>query len=445
MKFTKRGLVRIFSFSLAAIIVLIVRNIILMNENKDSLRSINKGYIRAMEELAFSCDNLSSTLEKELYAGSAQMRQNLAEKLYLEAASAKSALAQLPMEELPLENTYKFLSQVGNYSLAMSKKLGNGETLTDSDYKNLTKLYEFSKNLSEDMWTLEGSVSSGEISLTKGTDQVAEEKAPTVTDGFADFENGFDNYPKLIYDGPFSDNIMEKDPEMTKTAKAVTKKAALTKASMYMNISANDLSEVSKVEGNMPGWRFSTEDQSASCEVTKNGGYISYFLKNKAVNTSAINNDQALDFAKKFLDELGIISMKTTYYEIVENVMTVNFAYNDVERCVYTDLVKVSVSMENGEILGYDARGFLTNHKTRTYPKKLYSAVKAEEAVSPKLTVESKQLAVIPKDNLEEVLCYEFKCKAQTGRNVLVYVNALNGKEEDILILVENENGTLTI
>lgn len=446
MSITKRGLVRIVSFTVALIAVLIIRNFILMNENVKTRRSVTNSYTRAMEELAFSCDNLSSTLEKEMYAGSVQMHQNLASKLYREASSAKAALAQLPIEELPLENTYKFLSQVGNYSLAMSKKLNNGETITDEDYKNLTSLYDFSKNLAEDMWSLEGAVSSGEISLLSDGRKTAQETAPpTVNNGFTDFENEFDSYPKLIYDGPFSDNILERTPEMTENAAEVTQQKALERASRALNVNPSELKSVSDVEGKMPAWRFSTEDFSASCEITKKGGYISYFLKGKAVNESKITKAQALKKAEKLLEDLGILSMQTTYYEIEENVMTVNFAYYDVDKCVYADLVKVSVAMDNGDVLGYDARGFLTNHKERTYPKKLYSQIKAEQKVSPKLSVKSHRLAVIPKDNLEETLCYEFKCKADNGRNVLVYINAENGNEEQILILVESDSGTLTI
>lgn len=67
-------------------------------------------YSRAMGDLCDAVENVSDTLEKELYAGSGKMHQSLAVKLYREASSAKAALSQLPIEELQLENTYKFLT-----------------------------------------------------------------------------------------------------------------------------------------------------------------------------------------------------------------------------------------------------------------------------------------------------------------------------------------------
>ena len=173
--------------------------------------------------------------------------------------------------------------------------------------------------------------------------------------------------------------------------------------------------------------------------------FISYFLRARLVDKEQLSNEQALQYGEKFLDYLGILSMKTTYYDIHDGIMTINYAYNDLGTCVYTDLVKVSVAMDNGEILGYDARGFLVNHTKRSYPKKLFSKLRAQDRVSPKLKVESSQLAVIPTGSLEEKLCYEFKCKAQNGRNVLVYLNAETGEEEQILLLVETPTGTLTV
>lgn len=167
MDISRRNAVRIISFAAALIGVLAVRDIQLMNSAEKAVRSVNYTYARAIGDLCDAVENVSDTLEKELYAGSGKMHQSLAVKLYREAASAKAALAQLPVEELQLENTYKFLSQVGNYSMAVSEKLMNGEEISQEEYENISSLYDFSKELSQDMWELESSVSSGEISLTE--------------------------------------------------------------------------------------------------------------------------------------------------------------------------------------------------------------------------------------------------------------------------------------
>ena len=165
MTLTKRGLMRLCTLSLAAVTALSVKSYKLMKKADAAERSVNNNYTAAVEELAHSCDSLSNVLEKQLYAGSGQVQQTLAVDLYREAATAKAALARLPVAKLGLENTNKFLSQVGNYSLALSKKLENGEELTNEEYSNIARLSEFSQTLSDRLWELEGEVAGGELTF----------------------------------------------------------------------------------------------------------------------------------------------------------------------------------------------------------------------------------------------------------------------------------------
>jgi hypothetical protein len=59
------------------------------------------------------------------------------------------------------------------------------------------------------------------------------------------------------------------------------------------------------------------------------------------------------------------------------------------------------------------------------------------------LEVLSHRLALIPTGGEYEVLCHEFQCRTDDGSHVIVYVNAATGNEEKILLLVEDETGTL--
>jgi hypothetical protein len=52
---------------------------------------------------------------------------------------------------------------------------------------------------------------------------------------------------------------------------------------------------------------------------------------------------------------------------------------------------------------------------------------------------------VIPLDNGLEAQCYEFHCESsETGDEVLIYVNSQTGAEENILLLLYSDGGTLT-
>ena len=68
----------------------------------------------------------------------------------------------------------------------------------------------------------------------------------------------------------------------------------------------------------------------------------------------------------------------------------------------------------------------------------------AKKTINKQLQIQSEGLAVIPTEWKTEILCYEFKGKVE-DREFLVYINAENGREEDILIITNTPNGTLTM
>ena len=434
-------IIRAFSYLAAAVGVLGAKDLLLMNENESLSLEREYTYTRAVGDLSDELDTVSSTLEKQLYASGAEIHRDLSVKLCSDTAEAKSALAQLPNDTADLGTVNKFLSQVGDYSLSLSKKLSSGGEISDKEYKNIEQLYSVSKELCEKMRLLRESVESGETVFVPDADT----RTPLLSDGYEELDEAMSGCPKLIYDGPFSDNILERTPMMTRDAEKVTRQQALTRCRMVLGIDSNDLSVIDTVSGRMPGWRFSDSKGGISCEVTEKGGYLSYFLRSRQPEASKLSTDEALQKAENFLTELGMDSLKSTYYETYSNVLTVNFAYQDLDVLCYTDLVKVSVALDNGEILGYDAKGWLVNHHKRQYRRDIISLSSAAERVSPKLTVESSQKALIPADDLSEKLCYEFRCKADNGRTALVYINAETGREEQILLLVESEFGVLTV
>ena len=144
------------------------------------------------------------------------------------------------------------------------------------------------------------------------------------------------------------------------------------------------------------------------------------------------------------MSERGYPDMVSSYYEKTDGVATINFAYSQDGIVCYSDLVKVRVALDTGAITGLEAKGYLMNHTERT---DTYAALSAEEArayVSTRLDVSSSGLAIIPKDSMQEVLCYEFHGSFM-DKNFLVYVNAANGREEKIFLLIESEDGILTV
>ena len=60
----------------------------------------------------------------------------------------------------------------------------------------------------------------------------------------------------------------------------------------------------------------------------------------------------------------------------------------------------------------------------------------AKKNLNSKLELTSERMAIIPTEWQTEILCYEFKGTVN-DKQFLVYINAENGREEDILIITD--------
>ena len=148
--------------------------------------------------------------------------------------------------------------------------------------------------------------------------------------------------------------------------------------------------------------------------------------------------------AKAFLAKTEYKSMVPTYSLRQQNTMVVLFAYQENGVIVYPDLIKVNVALDNGQITGFEGAGYLINHYKRNLPEPSLSKDEAQEKLNPALKIESSRLTVIPLETREEKLCYEFKTSYK-GDDFLIYINALDGREEQILKLLKTPGGTWTM
>jgi spore germination protein len=443
----RRTVVRLLSFSLAVILVLGILAFQNLKRAQSAERQLEYQYLKSIDDLGNYLENIEATLTKTIYSGTPASMANLTSKIWRETGFAKECVSTLPMSELNLEKTYKFLSQLGDYTVSLSKKVSQGHQLTKQERDNLVQMKDYATKFLQQVLVTQDGVRTGTISFQEVKHDAAAATAVSgrenFSDGFLETEDGFTAYPTLIYDGPFSDHILEKEPEMIKNAKEVTREEAKTIAAKALNTSSDKIVDDTDEEGNMPSYCFAGPD--ANLAVTKQGGLLSYLIKNRTVESQDATADECVEAALEYLKSLGVSDMKKTYYEIAENIITINFASQQGDVTCYTDLIKVSVAMDNKEILKYDGRGYITNHKTREHLTAEISVEEAQKSLSPLLTVEQCNLTLIPTSGQNEVLCYEFKCHSDEDENILVYVNAKTGAEENLLLLSISENGTLTL
>ena len=121
--FTKNIFIRILSFTLAIFAATVGLFYSELREKNYYINQTQHVYSRNFEDLSASLNNIDISLEKVLYSASAVELGSLAAELWKESGTAKTALSQLPRNEEELETINRFLSQVGDYSLFLAKKM----------------------------------------------------------------------------------------------------------------------------------------------------------------------------------------------------------------------------------------------------------------------------------------------------------------------------------
>ena len=282
----------------------------------------------------------------------------------------------------------------------------------------------------------------------KGSKAFAQEVSTTSDDGFSSLEENFHEYSGLIYDGAFSEHLTSQEKKGL-TGEDIDEEMAKQKVQEFFGqVKIKDISSSGLTENStIPAFNFNIttqNDEQATISISQKGGHIIYMNYNRDVNSEILTPEEADQKGKEYLEARGFNNMRETYYLKQEGVMTINYAYTQNDVVMYPDLIKVKVALDNGDILGIETTGYLNNHTERDLSNIKISVEEAKKTLNNRLNIESQGLAVIPTEWQSEILCYEFKGKVQ-DTEFLVYINAENGREEDILVIKDTPNGILTM
>lgn len=438
MKIRKRRFVRIISFLTAAIFVLCGCALSQLIQKNNLKERIALGYKQSISEFSSLISEINTDLKKQLYSSSPEMLSALSADIYKNSSAAKECLERLPVSQENTDNIYKFLATAGDFSKAVA--VSNTDEVTEENKKQLKKLINFSEKLADGITQAAMDLEESN-SLTEDVDNVMDklENETAFSAITEDISEIAADVPTLIYDGPFSDHINRRQALLLENKQEITKEQALIKAKFYAD--EDDLKYTCDENSNTESYIF--EDEDVVCAVTKKGGYCLYMNKTEVSDSQKITDEQAIAKAKQYLNNITGLNFCESYYIINENIMTVNLAFCENDIIYYSDLIKVGVALDNGEIVSVEARGFIMNHHTGKKYDFKNTEQAAKNVINNELTVNKSQKALITDNALNEIYCYEFKCKASDGGDVIVYINDQTLKEENVFIINHVEGGTL--
>ena len=318
-------------------------------------------YNMAFYEVVDYVQNVEVYLAKSMISNSPESGAESLSNVWREANLALSYLTQLPINSSELENTSKFLNQVSEYSYSLYTKNLKDEELTDEDMNNIKELHEYSVELENVLNQLSADINDGRISWgeleEEGTLAFAKQVSNISVDSFSNLEETFHEYSGLIYDGAFSEHITNKE-KVGLTGDNIDEETAKNKVTEFIgNDNIKEINSYGKSEGDINSYNFGivyNDDSTASISISEKGGHIIYMDKNREVLSENISQEEADRKAKEYLESKGFNNMEETYYLKQSGIVTINYAYNQDDVIIYSDLIKVKVALDDGEILGIE-------------------------------------------------------------------------------------------
>ena len=448
MKFKKKNIITLVM--VASVICLGIFGVYQYNQKTFYYRYLNGQYDRAFYQLVDNMESMQVGLSKLQVAEEEDMDILTLTDIHRRAFTAIEALGQLPVPSATVENTSKLLNQIGDYSYSLERKRARGIEFSSEDRKNLTKLQGMTGDISTELHKLYGELVSGTVKYSDlksraGTrlDYISDK---LVGRKFGAIEKNMSDMPTLIYDGPFS-SALEKTRPKGVTGSVTDLAGAKKKAVDFLGIkNADSVSQYSYVGGPIQGLGLEVKkgDSDYFLNVSKIGGHVIWMIDNRNVNNINISVKQAAGYADNFLKGNGYEGMVPTYSMKYDDTAVINYAYSKDGIIYYPDLIKVKVALDDGSVVGFDAMNYYMSHTQRTIGKPKLTQGQAEERVSLNLNIERVRPAVIPLSGGKEVLTYEFMGN-YGGNTYYVYINAQTGNEDQVLQIIDTDEGKLTM
>ncbi len=439
------------AFTILLLILVAVLGITIYSKQEEITTASENKYNMAFYQLIDYVQNVESYLAKSTISTSPEQGAETLTNLWRESNLAQTYLSMLPVESQELEKTQKFLNQVSDYSYSLSRKNIYDKKLSDEDLKNLKDLHSYSVELENTLAQLSEDLNSGRIKwedFNKGNTALAKQVDNISKNSFSNLEENFHEYSGLIYDGAFSEH-MTNSAKKGLTGDNVDEKKAKQKVEEFLG--KDNIEEIKNLglsqNANIQVYDFSVKtkkNENVNIAISQKGAHVVYMNSNRDVNAEVLSYDKANEIGKKYLETKGFPNMKETYYLKQDGILTVNYAYSQGNVVMYPDLIKVKIALDDGEVLGIETTGYLNNHTQRDTSKIKITKEQAKKTINKNLNIASEGLAVIPTEWQTEILCYEFKGKVD-NREFLVYINAENGNEEDILVIKNTPDGILTM
>jgi len=293
----------------------------------------------------------------------------------------------------------------------------------------LDKLAAYSADAAADIAALRADIADGiaEAADTREALRALETELPAV--------------PEPVCEGRFSPS--QSDAALLEGKSKCSEREACLIAASFLGENARNAASQGLSEAEEPCWSVEVGDYSVA--VTERGGQVLHCVCRRPVEKPRLTLEEGFAAAEDFLREQGYKNMERTGWRSTGDTLTVSVCPLQQDVRCYADGITLSIALDDGTLLAFDAADYVENHRPRQPEPPLAAWEDARGLLSGTLTVEEEYLSYLPLDGGGEKLCFTFRCVDESGRRWLVFSSAATGAQERIVRILERETGVETV
>lgn len=417
-------------------------------KNEINIQAENN-YQRAFHELSYEVDLLHDKIGDTLAMKSKTSISPALVEVWGLTSQARSNVGQLPLRLLPINKTEEFLTNIGDFSYRTAVRDLDKEPLTESEYGTLQKLYENSAEIQGEIRKVQHLVFENklrwmDVELAYAKDQ--NPKNNMIIDGFKNVERNVTTYADANADPALTNYKVNRGNLANVKGNKITKEQAKEIAKKFLKLNGTAEIKVEQTGDKLKDRYYSLEikepktNSEIYMDITEKGGYPVWVIDNREIKPQKIDLNQASINGLKFLERNKFLNMELTESSQYDTIGVFTYVTKQDGVRIYPEAVTMKIALDDGSIVGFSSRNYLSAFTKRTIPKPKISVEEARKSINSSIKIMEERQAIILNKLNQEILCYEF-VGIRGNDTYQVFINANTGVEEQIKklnVLVEN-------
>lgn len=409
-------------------------------------QNVENQYMQSYHNLSWTSENLTDSLGQLQVSGSLQRQQRILADIRVHATHGVDSLAGLPLIYAPLQHTQAYLSDLSQVADQYAQQVSQGKALSADQMTYVADLQKRSGQMEGELHDLTGLLDGGRIRWSDVAGATTAKQDGTAQTPLLQTLTGMD---KSMAPTPAASKApgvqVDRQTALLNAEAQVQPAYAIDQVRKFMDTGLKAGPTITSTQNpndkDLPIPMFimdATKSTGTKVQVgvSMRGGHVIYVLDGRPLGKAGLSRSQAESRAMALLQRLGYSTVKEIDYDQPDGQALITFVPLQGSTLLMPDAIEVTVALDNGEILGFNAKNYWLNHHTRTLPAPKLSDADARARLAKGAKVLEVNPAIFVNDARQEVNTYCYTVQTGTGDQYRVFINNQTGVEEGIQRLV---------